>query len=110
MSIIHGNDEELRKLTQENSLIIVKYHTAKCPICERLVPVYKNLSEAKEYNEIKFVRMNADENPVAKLFVKDQSMPFVATYKNGLLIECRTVQTEDELKYMLNKLVEAKNF
>lgn len=108
MAIINTTDDGLRKLIFEHECVIVKYHSLNCPICERLVPVYENLSESEEYEGIIFVRMNANENPVAQLFVKEQTMPFTSVYKDGFLVECRTVQTERELKNILDKLKKAK--
>ena len=108
MAIVNINDDELRQQIFENSCVIVKYHTENCPICKQLTPVYERLSEDPQYKGIEFIRMNADENPVAKMFVKEQNIPFVAIYKDGLLLECRTLETEEQLRSILNRLKRAQ--
>ena len=87
----------------------VKFHSEKdCPDCERMLPIFKSLEKEPDYGHTKFGTMNADNNPAAEKLISSQRLPFVAVYKNSLLVEGTTVVSEDKLRAMLNNLNNAK--
>ncbi|WP_114777483.1 thioredoxin family protein [Botryobacter ruber] len=108
MTITESNDNHLRQLIFEKPRVIVKYTDEECLICKELSPSFASLSSDPTYGEIVFVRMNAKENPVSSKEVKLTGTPFFATYKNGTLLECGVVSTEEGIKAMLAKLLEIK--
>ncbi|WP_242921275.1 thioredoxin family protein [Pontibacter liquoris] len=105
MNIIESNDEELRRLIFERDKVIVKFIDEHCPVCKRLAPGFTNMAAKPAYQNITFVRMHAKENPVSSQEVKMTGTPFFATYKNGTLLDCGIVSTEDALQNMLQKLL-----
>lgn len=109
MEIIKSNDAGFMKILQRHPNVVIKYHSEiACPVCVTLLPVYIRLSQKAEYSEITFVRMDADENPVAQKLIKDNKLPFLAVYKGGLLVECGTVKSGKEIEDMINNLLNTK--
>lgn len=106
MKIIKSNDSDYIKLLQEYRYVMIKYHTTKdCAVCRELLPVFERLSQQTEYEEIAFVRMDSQNNPVALKFVNERKLPFVAIFQNGLLIECKSVTSEQDLLNLLDQLL-----
>ncbi len=104
MAIVCANDDNLREHIRDHNCVFVTYMTPSCEVCKSLMPSIRLLSQQPDYQNIHFVEIDADENPVAKIEMQEKQLPFVVTYKKGLLIECATVSTEYDVKYKLNKL------
>ena len=103
MPVIQSSNDDLRQFVYNKQYVIVKFDTDEnCPACEQLIPVFERLSE--EYKNITFVSMNAEDNPVAKKLIIGEKKPFIGIYKEGLLVECGLVSSEDALTTMLNRL------
>ncbi|MGZ5242285.1 MAG: thioredoxin family protein [Bacteroidia bacterium] len=103
MSVIESSNDDLRNFVYDKQYVIVNFHTEQdCTVCLELLPVFERLSE--EYKNITFVRMNADDNPIAKKLINKEKKPFIGIYKEGLLVECSLVSSENEISTMLNKL------
>src|SRR5688572_15898200 len=96
--------EELREVVFRNGKTIVQYFSPACESSKKLTDSYKKFSDEPAYRDISFYCVQASENPVAAKEIKDKKAPFISTYMNGLLIECRTVSTKDELKQLIDYL------
>lgn len=104
--VTESNDNELRKLIFERDKVIVKFTAENCPVCKVMEPKYKLLSKEPNYSEVTFLRMSANENPVSSKEVKLKGTPFFATYRRGTLANCGIVATEEELRDMLQHLLQ----
>jgi hypothetical protein len=104
MVTIIETDEDLRHLIYDNQYVSVKYHNDQFRICQELFPQYLRLSEDEKYKKITFVRVNADENLIAKKIIEKDVYSFMAIYKKGLLIESQTISSVEEIEHMLDKL------
>jgi thioredoxin 1 len=104
MTIVCATDDNLRKHISEHECVFVTYITPDCPVCNSLMPSIRLLSQKQTYENIHFVEIDANENPVAKIEMMEKQLPFVITYKKGLLIECETVSTEYDVVHKLDKL------
>ncbi len=104
MAVIESKDEELGKLVYTEKCVVIKYYTKDCENCKTLNPVFEKFSNTEKYEKILFIRLNANENPVAQQFIKTQELPFMVSYKNGLLIESKTIASEKEMKHLLDNL------
>lgn len=104
--VTESNDNELRRLIFERNKVIVKFTDADCPVCKTMEPKYRKLSNAPDYSRIAFLRMSAKENPVSSREVKLKGTPFFATYNRGTLADCGIKATEEELREMLQKLLQ----
>jgi thiol-disulfide isomerase/thioredoxin len=104
MAIIQSTDQQLRKLGLNDKFTIVFYDNENCSYCKRLIDPYIELSERPEYHEISFLRISAEENPVARAEVDLKRMPFLSIYKQGLLIDCGCVRSVNGIIRFLEKL------
>src|SRR5688572_5680526 len=109
MAVTHTTDAHLVLEIASHQSVILKYHTDDCgETCKRLLPIYEALSHQKEYADIVFLRIDADENPVAKKFILLKKQPIVSLYHKGRLLETKHVGSEAEmvelLEVILNKL------
>lgn len=100
------NDEGLRRLTYEHLKVFAKFTSASCPTCELLAPPFARHADDAEFSSILFLRLNADENPVAKKIMQEKVAPFFVSYCQGQLLECDMLTTEQEVLDMLHRLRE----
>lgn len=105
MVVIIDSDEELRQLVYVHPYVAVKYHSEAFEACRELYPVYKKISNQKKYGMITFVRVNADENLIAKKIIEKNVFSFMAIYKKGLLLESRTVSSGKDIEELLEQLL-----
>ncbi|MGZ5188766.1 MAG: hypothetical protein ACXWDO_10645 [Bacteroidia bacterium] len=106
MAIIISTEEELRTLSYEKPYLAVKYHNDKIAYCHELYRNYTRLSEDEKYKDITFVRINADENQIAQKLMEKDVYSFMAIYKNGFLVESRTISDVDDIISLLDELAE----
>ncbi len=105
MSVITTDDNELRHLIFSKDHTAVKYTSPTCELCKKLAPVYEEISNKPSYQSILFIKIDADENPVAKVFVDERAMPLLVTYHKGVVMEASPAATDDDIVRMLQKLL-----
>lgn len=98
------NDEGLRRLTYEHLKVFAKFTSEGCATCELLAPPFTKFADDPEYQPILFLRLNSDENPVAKKLMQERVAPFFVSYCQGQLLECDSLTTEEQVKQMLDRL------
>ena len=104
---VHETDDEgLRRLTHEHLKVFAKFTSDSCPVCEQLAPPFARHADDEEFRNILFLRLNADENPVAKKIMREKVAPFFVSYCQGQLLECDMLTTEEEVLNMLQRLRE----
>ncbi|MES2767082.1 MAG: thioredoxin family protein [Bacteroidota bacterium] len=104
MPVITVNDTELRHLIYSKENAAVKYTSPTCEICKKLAPTYEEISNDPNYKSIFFVKIDANENPVAKEFLDERAMPLLVTYHKGVVMEASPAATEEDILRMLKKL------
>ncbi|WBA42723.1 thioredoxin family protein [Hymenobacter canadensis] len=100
------SDEQLRQLTHEHLKVFAKFTSENCDVCEQLAPPFVKFSDDEEFETILFVRLNSDENPVAKKIMQEKIAPFFVSYCQGRLLECDMLTTEAAVLGMLQRLKE----
>lgn len=104
---VHDTDDEgLRRLAHEHLKVFVKFTSADCATCELLAPPFTKFADQEEFRTILFLRLNSDENPVAKKLMQEKVAPFFVSYCQGRLLECDMLTAEAEVKGMLHRLRE----
>ena len=106
MTVTSIDDNKLRQLIFDDERVIVKFTDPACPICKILSPLFLKLSSEPQFQDITFVRMSANENPVSNQEVKLTGTPFFASYLKGTIQECGIVDTEDGIRAMLERLLQ----
>lgn len=109
MKIISSDEIEWPKLFLDNNFIIVSYQAdIECDGCSDMDDVFEKLSADNEFKNIKFLSVDSRNNPVAEEYIKKKQLPFVATFKEGFLVECDNISDEDSLRRMIKRLLEFK--
>jgi hypothetical protein len=102
MKIINTTNKSVQKLILKYPYVVIHYCLSECP---ELVENYIRFSTDEKYKEITFIRVDPENATPVKKIVQEFGKPLVAIYKNGLLIESKSVRTGAEMKKMLDKLV-----
>lgn len=106
MGITETNDAGLRRLVHEHSKAFIMFTAANGAICEQLRPIVELFATNRAYAGIAFLRLHADQNPVAKQLMAQQTAPFFVTYDQGRLVHCDTLYTEQQVRALLHSLVQ----
>lgn len=93
------NDEVL----ESNVPVVVDFWAPWCGPCQAITPVLEELD--KEYSgEIKFVKLNVDENSETAQKFRILSIPTIKVFKNGEAVERLSgFKSKNDLEKVLNK-------
>lgn len=104
LPILDTDDAGLRRLTHEHLKVFAKFTAPHCAICEQLSLPFASLAQEDTFAGIRFLRLNANENPVARKLMKEKEAPFFVSYCQGQLLECDMLSSEEEVQAMLLRL------
>ncbi|GAB2968583.1 hypothetical protein GCM10027048_44340 [Hymenobacter coalescens] len=104
LRVIDTDDEGLRHLTHDHLKVFAKFTSENCPTCETLAPPFARFADDEPYRGIVFLRLNSDENPVAKKLMQEKVAPFFVSYCQGQLLECDALTSEAQVRQMLDRL------
>ena len=97
MNITEINDKNLEETIRNNRKVLLDCYAPWCGPCKMLSPVFEELSA--EENQIKFCKINTDENPDVSERFNVMSIPTVLFFENGELKNRETgFKTKEELK------------
>ncbi len=83
--LIVKKDTFKKEVEDAGELVVIDFYADWCGPCRMLAPTMAELE--KEYPDVKFCKVNVDEEPeLARLF-KIQSIPFVALVKNNTFLD-----------------------
>ncbi len=89
--MVTHNDSEV-ELTEEefneiisngHKLVVVDFFAEWCMPCVIMSPIIEELAESITMKEVKFVKMNADDNPRLSQKYKISSIPCLVIFKKG---------------------------
>ena len=79
------NDNFKTEIEEHHGLAVIDFYADWCGPCRMLAPVFEEL--ANEYTDVKFCKVNVDNEPeLAKMF-KVQSIPMVALVKDNTFVD-----------------------
>lgn len=84
--------------------VIVKYYASWCGVCKMFAPKYKRLSNDPQYGDVTFLEVLAEKNPKARIAAGVVSLPFMATFSNGELVDKVSSNKEEETVTILESL------
>lgn len=102
--VLDINDEQLRRLIHDHLKVFAKFTSENCPVCAALAPPFDKFVDAPDNVGILFVRLNSDENPVAKKMMDQKVAPFFVSYCQGRLLECDALTEETQVVAQLERL------
>jgi thioredoxin 1 len=104
--VVDADDEQLRRLIHEHLKVFAKFTSENCTTCEALAPPFAKFVDDPDNVGILFVRLNSDENPVAKKMMQEKVAPFFVSYCQGRLLECDALTEETQVLAQLHRLHE----
>ncbi len=100
MNVIEINDENLEKIINDNTKVMLDCYAPWCGPCKMLSAVFEELST--EEDQVKFCKINTDENPDTAERFNVMSIPTILVFENGQLKNRETgSKTKNELKELL---------
>lgn len=99
-----ATDNDFDTLLKNNPKVVVKYYADWCGSCKLFAPKFKRLAADEANADVLFLDVNAEENEAARKAAGVDNLPFLATFKNGALLEGAATSKEDYLLKMLNDL------
>jgi len=86
MSVKDINQSEFDKLISISNIpVVVDFYADWCAPCKRLSPILDELSE-KYTGQVVVVKVNIDNNIGLATSIAVQSIPLIATFKNGMKV------------------------
>ncbi|AYA36610.1 thioredoxin [Hymenobacter oligotrophus] len=105
MRVTETNDAGLRTLIHDHMKVFAKFTSARdCEVCELLSPHFEHFSDDAAYEGIRFIRLDCDQNPVARKLMNERVAPFFVSYCQGRMLECDTRTTDAEVRAQLDRL------
>lgn len=97
-------DANFNEQLQNNEKVVVKYYADWCGSCKLFSPKFRRLSETEDYSDVKFLDINAEENPEARKLAGVSNLPFFAVFKNGELVAGDTTAKEESVVNMIKQI------
>jgi thioredoxin 1 len=104
MSVLNITDQEFEQTLKTHENVIVKYYADWCGSCKLFSPKFKRLSGDERFQNVHFIEVNAETNEVARKAANVDNLPFIATFKNGVLKEGSATSKEEYVVKMLTEL------
>ncbi len=103
MAVLDVSDAEFSEIINKEK-VIVKYYASWCGVCKMFAPKYKRLSNDPQYSDVTFLEVLAEKNPKARIAAGVVSLPFIATFEKGKLLETVSSNKEEETVTLLENL------
>ncbi len=104
MAVSTLSDQDFQQALESHDKVIVKFYADWCGSCKLFAPKFKRLSSAEENQSVFFAEVNAEQNAAARKAAGVDNLPFIATFKNGQLLEGASTSKEEFVLGMLEKL------
>lgn len=104
MAIQIATDADFSAIIENNPKVVVKYYADWCGACKLFAPKFRRLSEDERFSDVVFLDVNAEENEKARQMAGVNNLPFMATFKDGKLLEGRPTSKEEKVVEMIQAL------
>lgn len=99
-----STDNDFETLLNSNSKVVVKFFADWCGSCKLFAPKFKRHSNDEVNSDILFLEVNAEENEKARKLGGVDNLPYLASFKNGVLLEGTATSKEEYLQKMIDDL------
>ena len=99
----HVTDNDfMNEVVECGQLVLVDFWAAWCGHCKMMSPIFDEL--ASEETDVKFVKLNVDENPSTAARYRVGSIPTLLAIKNGTVVDTIVgFRPKQELKAFVDK-------
>lgn len=104
MGVTDISDESLSAELGANDRVVVKFYADWCGSCRLFNPKYKRLSNDDRFGSVKFLNINAENNPEARKLAGISNLPSFSIFEKGQLKETIFTSKEEAVVELLNKL------
>lgn len=80
-----GDNDFVTQVENEKGLVVVDFWATWCGPCKMISPIIQQL--ASEMPEVKFAKVEVDENPSAASKYRITSIPTIMIFKDGSVVE-----------------------
>jgi thioredoxin len=95
--------ERFKELQSQGNKLVVDFFAKWCGPCKTLIPRLEQIE--KDYPEVKFIKIDVDENMDTSLDLGIRSVPTVMIFNGEKLVDrTQGVQSDNHYKEVLNKL------
>lgn len=106
MAVVSATDNNFNTLLETNENVVVKYYADWCGSCKLFAPKFKRLSNDERFANIAFLEVNAEESPEARKAAGVDNLPYIATFKKGVLVSGSATSKEEFVLSMLEGLTQ----
>ncbi len=78
-------DADFESFTNQDGVVLVDFWAPWCGPCKRIAPIIDELSD--EMGEVKFAKINTDENQQTAIAQGVMSIPTLMVYKDGQKVD-----------------------
>ncbi|HET8860536.1 thioredoxin family protein [Marivirga sp.] len=96
-------DISLEDKLKSNERVVVKFYADWCGVCKAFDPEFQKMAEEAAEN-VKFLEINAPDNPKARMSAGVYSLPFFASYENGQLKEKISSADRKEVQELIDNI------
>ena len=102
------NDNSLKEVFAQHKLVVVKYFAEWCGMCRILSPRLERIALGDSYQDICFVALNTEHNPLSKSQYQIKALPTLQTFYKGELRKTITSIKEEDICSILDDLINLK--
>lgn len=101
--LVELNEDTLENIVQTNQKVVVLFSASWCGNCRVMKPKFKKL--ATENENITFVIIDAELNPISRKMANVSNLPTFATFVNGKLLNETQTNKAEVLAELVNEIV-----
>lgn len=102
MAVQLATDADFAQIVKDNNRVVVKYFADWCGACKMFAPKYKRVSNEEAHEGIVFLEVNAEHSPEARKAGGVDNLPFLASFKDGVLAEGSAASKEEYLRKLID--------
>jgi len=101
MAVLEASDANFKNILADNKVVVVKYYADWCGNCKLFAPKFKRVSNEEEFQTFAFIDVDAEKSPDARKAAKVDNLPYLAIFKEGVLLDGSASSKEEYLRSLL---------